>query len=146
MAQISKRHISEEKLKKILKLLFGLITRLPTKEEVELILNELLTETERIMLAKRLACFFLLLKGVPNEAVADSIKVSTSTVNFYKKYLHYSHKIKEYLEGKLAEEKFKNFFEDIFVELFYGLPRKGSDWGENLRQYHAHKRRRNKPF
>lgn len=140
MTQISKRYIPEEKLNRIFSLLFDLILSISDKKEAEDILSELLTPTERIMVAKRVACFYMLLKNVPNNQIADVIKLSTATVTYFKHYLENSRYISEYFSDKLVSEKIKNFLQDLLVEYLYNLPRKGSNWGENKKTYWKYKK------
>lgn len=146
MTQISKRKIDKNKLNNIHNLFLHLFIRLYDKSEVEELLSELLTETERIMISKRLACFYLLLKGLSNEEISNALKMSTSTVSHYKYYLNRNTKITQYLSLKLNSAKFKKLFENFFDELFYGIPRKGSNWSANLRVYYKHKRKLQEPL
>ncbi|KKP52753.1 MAG: hypothetical protein UR42_C0005G0021 [Candidatus Roizmanbacteria bacterium GW2011_GWA2_33_33] len=55
MAQISKRYIDQTMMSRINELLFDLLLTLSDKKEVNEVLNELLTSTEKIMIAKRVA-------------------------------------------------------------------------------------------
>lgn len=142
MSQISKRYIPEKKLSRIFELFFDLILSISDKGEAEKILGELLTSTEKTMMAKRVTCFYLLLKGIPWDQIEETVKLSTSTIAYFKHFLDNSPTIKNYLSDKLKEEKVKHLFEDIFVEFFRGMPRKGSNWSMDKKIYHEHKRKR----
>ncbi|VVA43881.1 conserved hypothetical protein [Candidatus Roizmanbacteria bacterium] len=146
MAQISKRSIDQKKLTRINELFFDLLLTMSDKQEVDEVLNELLTPTEKTMIAKRVACFYLLIKKVPIYEIEDTLKISTSTATYFKHYLDRSIVIKDYLSNKLKNEKLKHLFEDIFVDIFYGTLKKGSNWSEDKKRYYQHQRKRQQPF
>ncbi|MBI5123275.1 hypothetical protein HZA75_05450 [Candidatus Roizmanbacteria bacterium] len=146
MAQISKRNIDQEKLTRIYDLFFDLLLSITDKEEADRIFNELLTSTEKVMIAKRVACFYLLLKKVSVHEIGDTLKLSTSTTTYFKHFLDRSLTIKEYLSNKLKNEKVKNLFEDIFVEIFHGTLKKGSNWSQDKQIYYQHQRKRQQPL
>lgn len=146
MAQISKRYIDQTTISRINELLVDLLLILSDKKEVDEVLNELLTPTEKTMIAKRIACFYLLIKKVPIHEIEDTLKISTSTVSYFKHFLDRSLVIKEYFENKLKNEKFKHFIEDIFVDIFYGTLKKGSSWSQDKKIYYQHQRKRQQPM
>lgn len=146
MAQISKRYIDQTMLSRINELLFDLLLTLADKKEVNDVLNELLTPTEKTMISKRVACFYLLIKKVPIREIENTLKISTCTVTYFKHYLDRSSIIKEYLSNKLKNEKIKHLFEDIFVDIFYGTLKKGSNWSEDKRIYYQHQHKRQQPM
>lgn len=146
MAQISKRYVDQTMISRINELFIDLLLTLSDKKEADEVLNELLTSTEKTMIAKRIACFYLLIKKVPIHEIEDTLKISTSTVAYFKHYLDRSSVIKEYLANKLKNEKFKHFIEDIFVDIFYGTLKKGSNWSEDKRIYYEHQRKRQQPM
>mgnify|MGYP003526438193 CR=1 FL=1 len=78
-------HLSSIELDKKLsdKLFNDLLDILNRSKKVELmtgVINELLTETEKLMLAKRIAIVLLLNANTPQSSIADILKVSTSTI------------------------------------------------------------------
>ncbi|HNW71917.1 MAG TPA: Trp family transcriptional regulator [Candidatus Paceibacterota bacterium] len=78
-------HVSNKKLDKILlnKLFAKLISVLgkaQDKNYLHLVIKELFTYTEKIMLAKRLAIVLMLSKNLPQHRIAESLKVSPTTV------------------------------------------------------------------
>src|SRR3989339_311368 len=99
MAQISKRYIDQTMMSRINELLFDLLLTLSDKKEVNEVLNELLTSTEKIMIAKRVACFYLLIKKVPIREIEDTLKISTCTITYFKHYLDRSTVIKDILSA-----------------------------------------------
>lgn len=146
MPQVSRRYLPEEKLKKIFDLFFNLIVSLGDRNETEAVLAEFLTPTEKVMIAKRIACFYLIHKKVPGTQIADALKLSLSTVTHHTYVYENAKQIREFLSRKSTEEKIKNFFEDLWVEFFYGMPRKGANWGWQKKMYNQHKIRRQEPL
>ena len=146
MAQISKRYVDQTMMNRINELLFDLLLTMADKKEVNSVLSELLTTTEKTMIAKRVACFYLLIKKVSIREIEDTLKISTCTVTYFKHFLDRSVVIKEYLSNKLKNEKVKHLFEDIFVDILYGTIKKGSNWSEDKRIYYQHQRKRQDPL
>jgi uncharacterized protein YerC len=146
MAQISKRNIDKALLLRINEILYDLFLNITDEQEIENVLNELLTTTEKTMIAKRIACFYLLIKKVPIYEIEDTLKISTSTATYFKHFLDRSVIIKDYFSNKLRNEKFKHLVEDIFVDIFYGTLKKGSNWSEDKKVYYQHQRKRQQPM
>lgn len=146
MAQISKRNIDKELLLRINEIFYDLFLNMTDKQEIESVLNELLTITEKTMIVKRIACFYLLIKKVSIYEIKDTLKISTSTATYFKHYLDRSIVIKDYFSNKLRNEKFKHLIEDIFVDIFYGTLKKGSNWSEDKKVYYQHQRKRQQPM
>lgn len=146
MPQVSKRYLPEEKLEKIYKLFFDLITNVEDVDEAKEVITEILTKTEQVIIAKRIACFYLIYKKVSSIEISEAIKLSISTVTHYQYIFENSKIIKEFLKRKLTQEKITNILKDVFVELWYGMPRKGSDWKYNKKQYYKHKRELREPI
>ena len=69
-------YFSEELFKDLL-LVFG---NAQNKKSLPQVLNELFTETEKIMFAKRLAIILMLSSGTPQHRVADILKMSPTTI------------------------------------------------------------------
>ena len=78
--QVSRNPLSKESNYEIQATLWWLLARLDNDFDVRNFLNSLLTKTEKIMLAKRLAIAFLLNKNYNYRDISDALKVSTATV------------------------------------------------------------------
>ncbi len=146
MPQVSKRYLQEEKILKIFDLFFDLMSQINNKKRAENIFTEFLTSTEKIMLGKRIACYYLLYKKIPIRQISDVLKLSTSTILYLRYFFDNSTYIKKFLEQRMRTEKVKNFFEDFFVEMYYGMPKKGSDWKRDKKIYFRHQEKRKEPF
>lgn len=80
MGRISKRKLYEELENRIYEMLIEHLASLRTQLEVKEFLHSLLSHTEKIMLAKRLAIAALLSRGYTYQQIDDALKVSKATV------------------------------------------------------------------
>lgn len=87
MPQVSRRPIDKNLEQRMYELLWGAIAKLDKKESVSEFLKDILTPTERVMIAKRLAMALLLARGWDQEAISRYLKVSTATVQTIKRVL-----------------------------------------------------------
>ena len=80
MPQVSKSPIPKNTEKKIRRAFTKALVDIKSEREMERYIFDLLTPTEQIMLAKRLAIAALLIEGASYRGIAEQIKVSTATV------------------------------------------------------------------
>jgi Trp operon repressor len=80
MPHVSKRKIKDDQFKKIYGKLTIVFDKAGKNNKTKLILEEFLTPTEKIMLAKRLAIIFMLNEKVSIYHIAETLFVSPSTV------------------------------------------------------------------
>lgn len=80
MGHLSKRRLPNDTRKLIDKALLWTFSRLKGNQS-ELVIESILTPTERIMLAKRLGILFLLKEGKEEAAIAETLKVTQGTVS-----------------------------------------------------------------
>jgi uncharacterized protein YerC len=131
MPPVSKRMLPVKTEEKLGKLLIASFTKAARKQDVSYFLSDLLTPTEQIMVAKRIAIAFLLIKGEhDHRQIADYLKVSTGTiarVNLVLKGRGGGYK--KILEKIMKEEAFKSVLLSIY-EGVTAVPPKGANWGE----------------
>jgi uncharacterized protein YerC len=117
-------HISSKKLKKeTLNKLYGEFSRAfeksARKSGAKFFLGDLLTKTEKIMLAKRFAVIYFLSQGIPISYIAESLGMSYSTI--LRMSLKYD--IGKYSSLlKILEEDKTNIWEILEKILKAGLP------------------------
>ncbi len=85
MPKVSKNRLSEEVREKILHALFLSFARMHDNRAIAAFLENLLTSTERVMIAKRLAVALLLLRGYEYRVICSLLKMSHVTVNHVKR-------------------------------------------------------------
>lgn len=114
MTQISKRYLQKKVEDRILDLFWTSLSSLSTKEKISLLLDDLLTPTEKIMLSKRLSIAFMLLKGYDYPAINNRLKVSNQTIWNVKGNLTYRGKgYRMVVEQIMSKEKWEKLWEDI---------------------------------
>lgn len=146
MPQISRRQLPQDRLNKVFELFFDLVAEVKSRSQAEKILKELLTPTEKVMIAKRIACFYLFYKGISLSQTAQLLRLSNSTVTYFKHIYENGKTIQEFLNKRIKKEEIRNFLEDFLVDFLYGLPRKSSNWKENKRIYYKHQKKHQKPL
>ena len=80
MGRISKRRIDPEIEDRIFEIFWEYLASLKMPLQIKEFLVSLLSQTEQVMLSKRLAIALLLSKGFNFEEIDETIKVSKSTV------------------------------------------------------------------
>jgi uncharacterized protein YerC len=83
MPHVSQKNLKRKTLIGLSHELFTLIAELESGAEAKTLLNELLTETELIMIAKRLAILLMLKRGYSFYAIANTLHISPSTAERY---------------------------------------------------------------
>jgi uncharacterized protein YerC len=78
--QVSKQKLNKTIEKQIFNILYQLVSDIKTPQEAETLLKDLLSETERQVVAKRLAIAIFLDKGRSYENIKNTLKVSSATI------------------------------------------------------------------
>jgi Trp operon repressor len=124
MVRVSKRRLKENALLRLHERFAHVIADTRTLQGGKQLLEELLTPSERVMLAKRLAIIFMLLEDVSPYYIAQILKVSTSTTQRIQKQL----KAREFPHLVRALEKHHNrkqFWNEVEAVIRLGMPPKG---------------------
>lgn len=139
MTRISRFKLPQGVLLKIYQLFFEVMARSKPKEIFLEIINDILSPTERIMIAKRITIIYLLIKGIDQRSIAKTLKVSTSTVSRYAVLIEGKEKgVRKIVENMIKKEKVLDFLEDTFVDLFIQPGFKIGHWD----LYWQHKKRK----
>jgi len=124
MSHVSKKKLKKDALRSIHGRFSDTLTKLKTKKQVNYFLDELLTETERLMLGKRLAIICMLSEGVTTYRIEKVLGVSISTVvEMKRKYRDCQYDFIESIYK--AKSNHKEFWEDINTLLRLGMPPMG---------------------
>ena len=78
--QLSKRKINRNLESQLRKMFLGVLAEIKSPREIETILEDLLTETERTVILKRLGIAVYLDKGRSYEDIKNNLKVSSATI------------------------------------------------------------------
>lgn len=148
MAQVSKRYLQKNVEERILDLFWTSLSTLSTKETLASFLDDLLTPTEKIMISKRLAIAFMILKGHNYPSINEKLKVSDPTIwNVKQTLLYKGQGYKIAIEKIMTKEKWEKFWQDLdrFLEDTFP-PRHGTNWKEARRKQWEKRRKQQKPF
>lgn len=85
--QVSKKDVSYKIEKKIFRSLYQVLSDLKKPSDVEKFLSDVLSETEKTVLAKRLGIAYYLNKNKSYEAIRQDLKVSSATIANVQKWL-----------------------------------------------------------
>jgi len=114
MAQVSRRWIKPETEKTINQMIVTSIALCGSSTEAANFIDDLLTPTEKIMLAKRLAIAYLLLKGHSYVEIKDLLKVSTPTIGSVSLLLKIRGSgYKEIVQKLAARRELRQLFESL---------------------------------
>ncbi len=113
MTQVSRRFIDPKLQHRILAVFIRTLASLHKPEEIDLIIEDLLSPTEKTMLSKRLAIAILLQRGWSYSSIGQTIKVTPPTINKISTWLKFKgtgfRKALELLDKE-------DFFEDLTLE------------------------------
>jgi Trp operon repressor len=107
MPHVSPRKVDKKLIKKITARLVDVLTNEKNTDK-RYILKEILTRTEKIMLAKRLAIVLMLSSDIPAHLISETLKVSPTTITKISLKLElgkYENTIKASKEEKIDLEK-----------------------------------------
>lgn len=80
MTQVSRYPLRADMEERLFEIFWQVLADLKTAPEIRVFLHDLLTPTERIMLAKRLGIALLLIKQYDYATIREILKVSTTTI------------------------------------------------------------------
>ena len=118
MVRNSRFVLSDDLLEKLFDLFFEVVGNKSSKDEFKKIFIDLLTPAERIMLAKRVAIIYLLLKKIEYDNICDRLKVSPTTVAKYSLLMEKSEGIVPTFKQIVKVDKINIFLEEIFNSIF----------------------------
>lgn len=127
MVRLSRFKLSNEQLEKLFNLFFEIVGKNKSKTEFQKIIADILSPPERIMIAKRIAIMYLLMKQIDHRTICLVLKVSTGTVAKFAVLMEKSVGVVPLFKKMLRNEKIVEFFQDVFTSFFApGVP--GINW------------------
>ncbi|PIY70709.1 hypothetical protein COY88_04195 [Candidatus Roizmanbacteria bacterium CG_4_10_14_0_8_um_filter_35_28] len=118
MTRISRYPVKEEVLEKLFELFFKTVGNKENSKDFYEVINDLLSPTERVMIAKRIAIIFLLIKNIEFQNICQVLKVSSSTVSKFSLLKEKESPIIKNLQGFIIKDEFYDFFLDFLNTLF----------------------------
>lgn len=147
MTQVSKYPISKAVEQRIFEMFFKTIVNLKNSEDVASFLEEFLTPTEKMMLAKRLAIAVMLSKGYDYHAIRQTLRVSSPTIAGANLWLKYKGKgYQKVINWILTEEKIDEFWQKVDDVLGDIVPPKARNWSYWRKERWQKKMEKAKPF
>jgi uncharacterized protein YerC len=117
------------------------------KSRAESFLTEIFSDTERIMIAKRLAIAFLLSKKYSFESIKTMLNVSQNTVCLVNRYIKQEKSGYKSVLKEVAKNENGNSFSYLLAMIdTMLLPPRGSNWKEVRRGQYKRLRDLEKPF
>ncbi len=114
MTQISKRRLSKDVEDRMFDLFWRSLTRLGSQEETAEFFSDILTATEKVMLAKRYFIAVLLAKGYPATHVRQALNVSFTTIGTVSGWLkNLKPATKKIVDRHLKDESWGQFFDKL---------------------------------
>ena len=99
-------------------LFFEVITNSKNKEGFNQLMKELLSPTERIMVAKRVVLVYLLLQEIDYQVICRVLKVSSSTISKFKLLTDNKSGMIDILKKTMQNDKIKLFVFELMSDLF----------------------------
>lgn len=132
MSQVSRMPLHIEVEKRVFEVLLETVATAQTTTDVDKFLSDLLSPTERIMIAKRISIALLLMKNYDQRTIAKWLKVSLGTVSKVSYFLHHgTGGYKKVVSSVLAKEELQVMLEkidDAIANLFPPVGRNWSQW------------------
>jgi len=128
MPRVSQNALSKESQVDIMSALVRTLASINQEETIDIFLRDLLTSSERIMLAKRLMVSVFVIRGLSSREICSILKMSKSTVNTIRHDLEKSHSGYRKILDSLLKESQSSKWLRIMNKLFKAstLPIKGS--------------------
>ncbi|MEK7604424.1 MAG: Trp family transcriptional regulator [Patescibacteria group bacterium] len=124
MTHISKKRIKKEVATELADQFLTFLSLATSKKEARILANELLSQTERVMLAKRLAVVVLLVRGYSFGQIEEALGVTRQTaIRVWKdvKLGKYDH-IARYARKHTNHFKKEAFIEKLIRTIHLGMP------------------------
>lgn len=148
MTQVSRRFLDKKTQEHIFQTFVSAASKLSSPSLTQSFLQDLLTPTEQIMLAKRLCIAYMLQKNYPQRSIADTLKLSTTTITRVSNSLKSQNNgYKQVIDSMLIDEKVSDFFNKLDTLIGKVIPPpKGANRQQHYKRKYAYERSKNKPF
>lgn len=143
MVRISRYRVKTEILNSIYQLFFEIISKEKNKDSFFQVIDDIISPSEKIMIAKRIAVIYLLIKQIKTEDIINILKTSKGTVaKFALLSNRNDSKLIIMIKQMLLNKKYKQVFNDFFAGVFIQPGIKKGHW----KLYRQHQLNKNKPI
>ena len=118
MVQLSKRKVKPEAMNKMFSLLFDVLGKQGNRNSFNIIIDGMFSPIEKIMIAKRVAIFFLIMKGEEWKTIRDIVKVSLASVSKCQMVLKNNAEMQCTLQALVGKKEMELFFDELILTLF----------------------------
>ncbi len=146
MTQVSKRYLSPKVEQQIFTTFIESLTSLSSTQKATSFLYDLLSPVEQVMLGKRLAIAYMLMKGHAQRRVADTLKVSQATVTKVNASLKIGTGYRAIISHMLQKEAVVTFFNQLEEKIDKLLPPRGANWQTHYKNAAREKKSQKKAF
>jgi uncharacterized protein YerC len=147
MSQVSKHQLNNRVYDKIFSLYPQFLGRMTSRGKQGEFVEAFFTRTEKIVIAKRIAIAFMLVKGYKYDQIVSKIKVSHGTIAKIADSLkNHSEVITKEFEGIAKEDAFTQFLDAIGYQVTKLIPPKGRNWSVWRGRIEKEKRESEIPF
>lgn len=132
MAQLSKKQLHQDIEERLFEILWSSLTSLPSKTEAERFFTDLLSPTEKMMVAKRLGIALMLSKKKTYSSIVETLKVSTTTITMVNHWLKGGNGGYEQIVNRIrTNEEWESLWSSIdeFIARIT-IVRPGTDWSK----------------
>ena len=117
MPHVSKKRLDKRQEKELIRNFELVLTKISNDSQMHDFLGSLLTPTEKVMLAKRLAIVVLLKEEIPQASVVSALNVTQATVSRMQLFLESRGGGYEIALNKLAKEKAFVEFKKLLLKI-----------------------------
>lgn len=124
MSHVSRKRLKKEFATELADQFLTFLSLAQTKKEARILANELLSQTERVMLAKRLAVVVLLVRGYSFTQIEEALGVTRQTVVRIWKDMKTGKydKIVRYARDHTRHFKRESFMDELIRIIHFGMP------------------------
>jgi len=117
MTHVSRYKLPKRTEEKLIRNLNLVLSKISKHEDMTSFLGAFLTETEKLMLAKRLAIAVLLEEGLPESRIAESLHVTRITVAKMRYFLESRGQGYKIALQKISSEKDLQMFKSLLLQI-----------------------------
>jgi len=117
MVRMSQYKVKDVVLKKIFELFFEVVGKQNNKDVFFSVIFDVLSSTEQLMIAKRIAAMYLIQKQIDYSVICDVLKISSASIAKYSLLLERSRGMRKVLSSLIQHDKINLIFKDFLASI-----------------------------